>query len=115
MPVRSATMAAISCLVRLTVCCARRAASWPRTSVRSSSRRAAAFSYCGVRHGLLELLLEPLAALGILGRLRPAEPDVGRALVKQVDGLVGQEAVGQVAAWRSSTAASMASCVMRMR
>ena len=46
MPVRSETTAAMSCRVRLTVRWARRAASWRRTSVRSSSRSFAACSYC---------------------------------------------------------------------
>lgn len=98
MPVRSETTAATSCRVRLTVRWARRAASWRRTSVRSSSPELRRLLILRVRHSLLKLLLELLLALACLRRLRPAEPDVRRALVEQVERLVRQEAICQIAA-----------------
>ena len=51
-----------------------------------------------VCHSLLKLLLELLLALCVLRRLRAAEPDVRRALVEQVERLVRQEAICQIAA-----------------
>ena len=64
-----------------------------------SARQIARYVRLGSLDGsLLKLLLELLLALCVLRRLRAAEPDVRRALVEQVERLVRQEAICQIAA-----------------
>lgn len=95
---RSETTAAMSCRVRLTVRWARRAArlaAHERAQLVAQLRRLLILRVC---HSLLKLLLELLLALCVLRQLRPAEPDVRRALVEQVERLVRQEAICQIAA-----------------
>ena len=89
-----------SCLFDRVIVCAGGAAggklaAHERAQLVAQLRRLLILRVC---HSLLKLLLELLLALCVLRRLRPAEPDVRRALVEQVERLVRQEAICQIAA-----------------
>lgn len=73
---------------------ARRAASWAAHKRAQFVSKLCRLLILCVRHGLLEPLLQLLLALGVLRRSSPAEPDVRRTLVEQIQCLVRQKAVG---------------------